>query len=57
MEVKGKIIAGFTANGKKIAFDCINDRGAGLGIPAALAEEILKRGTKLPKEDIFLSKN
>ena len=57
VEVKGKLIAGFTTNGKKIAFDCINDRGAGLGIPAALAEEILKRGTKLPKDDIFLSKN
>ena len=41
---------------KKVVFDCINDRSTGLGIPAALAEEIIKRGTVLPKNDIFLSK-
>lgn len=57
VSVEGKLITGFTRNGKKVLFDCINDRGSALGIPAALADEILKRGTVLPKNDIFLSRN
>lgn len=56
VQVSVKFVDGFSANGKKVVFDCINDRSTGLGIPAALAEEIIKRGTVLPKNDIFLSK-
>ena len=56
VQVNGKFISGFTVDGRSVVFDCINDRAAGLGIPAALADEIMKRGTALPKNDIFLSK-
>lgn len=53
--VEGKFISGFKANGRSIMFDCINQKDAGLSIPAPLAAAISERGTVLPANQIFIS--
>ena len=48
--VENKYVMGFKANGKRVFFDCVNQKDALLTIPTLLAEEIKERGVALPKD-------
>ena len=50
VSVENKFVVGFKANGKRVFFDCINQKDAILTIPKVLADEIRERGVALPKD-------
>ncbi len=53
VNIDNKLVSSVKAYGRRIYFDCVNQRDALLTVPSALADEIKARGVNLPKDVVI----